>query len=155
MKTPIKPEDIRKGDAIRYEPDVPGVVIAQEYRAVRDGHSYLPQALGGQHYLLDRPAPKVELPETPTLGWGTWSGGPYLAVWQSNGAKLLAVDDHGERDGDAGYIESFTEAVAVPKAALDELREAAWPQPYPPTHHYRTALRTFLAAVDEANRADR
>ena len=64
-RTPIEPSEIRKGDLIRVEwPDD----NSREYRASRDGDNNI---FGGtsRFFLLDRPAPAVELPTEPTLGW--------------------------------------------------------------------------------------
>jgi hypothetical protein len=141
MKQPIDPKDIRKGDLIRVEK---GNDQALEYRANEHGHTNG----WGHYYLLDRPAPKVELPETPTLGW--LNDEPYLlATWvdcSDSAARPPAVRPVSPTPFDDGHVKSFTEAVAVPKAALDELRK--WPSgPDPAMYH----LKRFLAAVDEAN----
>lgn len=162
MKTPIKPEDIRKGDLIRWErggDSPPQAFVAAEYHAQFDGEAR--RNYDGQHYLLNRPSPK--LPDTPTLGWAEWTPdwGRYLAVWEKRGKDLVPSAD---RPVTSGRINNeflnFTEAVAVPKAALDELRDdrkraARYTHDTVSRDAFMDAINDFLAAVDKANGSDR
>lgn len=146
-KTPIDPKDIRKGDLIRWEGDPSlgsGGVKVAEYGAEYDGNSW---TLSGQHYLLDRPKPPVDLPTEPTLGWlsAHTNPDPTLGAWRTE-------DRYVTRDGTyrlADDVTAFTPATAVPTKALDELRTQ---------HRVNVTLESryasvtrFLAAVDEAN----
>lgn len=69
-KTPIKPEDIREGDLVRWERASkewsPYQVV--EYQAVSSGYPWTENP--GQHYLLDRPKPPFE------PYWGMVIGNP-------------------------------------------------------------------------------
>ncbi|KQP83775.1 hypothetical protein [Aeromicrobium sp. Leaf291] len=154
MKEPIKPEDIREGDLIRWESeDEPD--RANEYRA-KGPVIKVP----GRHYLLDRPTPAVDLPTDEALGWATvraphWTSDTVLLRhWEVEGSHLrcavapMYLVDH---------ITAFTPAVAVPKAALDELR-TGWAEAYRIGENLddlfdnlTAAVRAFLAAVDAAN----
>ena len=147
----IHPAEIRKGDLIRWERHRAdkSAVSAVEYRAVCSGdrHISVGQAANfGQHYLLERPAPAVSLPSVPTLGWLDSIGNTHaLGIWRSQpltgGVGVVNIR------GDSGALDfeitAFTEAVAVPKSALDELRFA---QVFP-----LSEVATFLAAVDNAS----
>jgi len=64
-QTPIKLEEIRKGDHIRkeYDADTPIHATAIEYVAKRGEETSGPWA--GQHFLLDRPVPPTQLPLGP------------------------------------------------------------------------------------------
>lgn len=147
MKRPIEPADIRKGDLIRWEQE-PSLVseYAIEYRATEDGYF---QSVTGQHYLLDRPTPPVELPTEPTLGW--LNDAPYLlAVWYPREVLGTAgVAQIEQTPFSADHIRAFTPAAAVPKAALDELQ--ANHDCSGPLSCLRGHVDDFLAAVDEAN----
>jgi hypothetical protein len=147
MKTPTKPEDIKKGDLIRYEhaEDSVGAFTAVEFLAEFDGRGYLPKSLGGQHFLLDRPTPPVELPTEECLGWVESDGVAFLGLWDG-GEYVDEVTGRLEQDTvHRDHVTAFTPAAAVPKSALDELRAGPrW-----------MTVETFLAAVDAANGDDR
>lgn len=146
MKRPIEPADIRKGDLIRWEQE-PSLVseYAIEYRATEDGYF---QSVTGQHYLLDRPTPPVELPTEPTLGWlENVYGARILKHWFRGEGVAEAFD--GDRWNFTKEVIAFTPAVAVPKAALDELQ--ANHDCSGPLSCLRGHVDDFLAAVDEAN----
>jgi hypothetical protein len=156
MKRPIEPSEIRTGDLIRRE-------IGDSAQEWRVGATWkAPWRPHGTYYLLDRPTPPVELPKEPTLGWATWgSEGNILAVWDLYGpadtsaGELRAVDSCGCRaGGDPSKVTAFTQAVAVPKSALDELRRyfASIPLGVLLTQSEK-ALRTFLEDVNRADRA--
>lgn len=160
MKQPIKPEDIRKGDLIRVEYEHDEYTV--EKRVGVDGVP-LGLACGTRYYLLDRPKPKPDLPTKPTLGWAEWTSdwGRYLAVWRVRGKDLVPSADRVITSGRINdeFI-SFTPAVAVPKAALDELRDwFAFLFRGKSSDQYVTPatrrIRDFLAAVDAANGGDR
>lgn len=145
MKRAIDYREIRKGDLIRWEAGdnlpYPGYA-AVEITADRDGKGL---SNVGQHYLLDRPAPPVQLPEKPTLGWVAVKGGDIrLGCWYESG---LAVVAQGVNGVETKRVESFTPAVAIPTEALDQLR--GWNTGF--FHSYpEDAIFDFLAAVDAA-----
>lgn len=167
MKQPIEPEDIRKGDLIRYENGDLIRFRAGEYRAETDGDTWGPHP--GRYFLLDRPKSPVDLPTEPTLGWASFEhhhdhlAETELGVWRhvvhGNGNDTItAAIQH--QIAQADTVTAFTPAVAVPKGALDELREVF--DTAPDTHtaprrtlHYSHAIAHFLKAVDEANGDDR
>lgn len=101
------------------------------------------------------PIPSVNLPERPTLGWLTDKyGGSALGTWeryesqaQSRAGEASALVR--ERDLPLEDVAEFVEATAVPKAALDELREkhAGGRQP----SVVECGVSTFLVAIDAAN----
>ncbi|MEH3033330.1 MAG: hypothetical protein PGN07_04640 [Aeromicrobium erythreum] len=153
----IKPEDIREGDLIRWEASDSGEghIDAIEYVALHDEDARLSL---GKHYRLGRPAPKVDLPTEPTLGWVTSKyGGSVLGTWERYTSIYGSHEDSAlvrELDLPLDDVSDFQEAVAVPKAALDEYRAtiSSWGHKVQPT----SALGRFLAAVDSANEgADR
>lgn len=159
----VQPVDIRKGDLIRWEKDPANRgLCAVEFSAGSDGYRY---SNTGQHYLLARaPKPPLELPDKPTLGWIDAVGEKSLAVV---GVKLpsyatpdpiyIRIDAGGHRWDRINRITAFTPAIAVPKAALDELRslhkedgqksDAAGMTPY----EWWQAAGRFLDAIDTAN----
>lgn len=169
---PIEPDDIREGDSIRLEwvTSQDGTPMAMEYVAPHSGTAMKKRLSGNElqtasWFLLDRPSPAVELPTEPTLGWiASKYGGTVLGTWErytstraSHAGEVSALVR--ERDVPLEYVQSFTPAVAVPKAALDELREMwvgdlgcdrqrDWVE-----YGARlfTTTRDFLAAVDAAN----
>ncbi len=147
MKRPIEPADIRKGDLIRWEQE-PSLIseYAIEYRATEPGYF---QSVTGQHYLIDRrPSPPVELPTEPTLGWlENVYGARILKHWFRGEGVAEAFD--GDRWNFTKEVIAFTPAVAVPKAALDELQ--ANHDCSGPLSCLRGHVDDFLAAVDEAN----
>lgn len=160
MKRPIKPSEIRQGDLIRWEAGdnlpYPGYA-AVEITADRDG---MGMSNVGQHYLLDRPTPPVQLPEKPTLGWVTSPsrGGVDLDFWRYRGpgdrageGAWAGIDPDGTPRGyGMKNITAFVPATAVPAEALDELRNAAaeWSLLDP-----NSIVGKFLAAVDAAGAA--
>jgi hypothetical protein len=73
VSTPIKHEDIKKGDLIRKEYTGDLATRATEYLAVRDAHGYT--SADGAYFLLERPKPPVVLPTEPGAYRGTGSNG--------------------------------------------------------------------------------
>lgn len=115
-KTPIKPEDIRPGDVIRWERETePGTYYAVEYVAY--GEMQVWKGEEGTHYLLDRPEPPFE------PYWGMVIGEPHQNE-DGGGIKAVYVptgDDqnwfsHAEPDGLPG-IYYFTDKWAKEKLA--------------------------------------
>ena len=154
MKRPIEASEIRKGDMVRAErlPAEDGLPLAIEYHATYAGDSRFNIEDDPRYFLLDRPTPPVELPTEPTLGW--LNNSPHLlAIWKdcSEGAvrppcvRPVSVPT----PFDDGHITAFTPAVAVPKAALEELQ--ANHDCSGPLSCLRGHVDDFLAAVDEAN----
>lgn len=155
VKRPIEPSEIRKGDLIRGENTI-DTEMACEFRAAWDGH------VGGwsipaTYYLLNRPTPPVELPTEPTLGWLTWyvgeesSGlGIYrtaLSTYHRMGNGEI-TDEAAAGCWGASDVTAFVPATAVPTAALDNFRQQR------DTRNLTNGdIDTFLAVVDEANRA--
>jgi hypothetical protein len=156
MRTPIEPCDIRAGDVIRYEPTQPADLAAVEFIAKMDGYGYMPKAFG-QHLLLARPKPAVELPTEPALGWlgVTDTGKANLSL---SPGRVLGVFKNRETLVDGGpagswsheFVTAFTPATAVPTSALDELRATL--HSVKEAGERREDIGDFLAAVDEANR---
>lgn len=148
MKTPIDPKNIRAGDLIRWE-SATRHGTANEYRATGGEGDFMEQ---GRLYLLDRPKPVVDIPSTPTLGWiDATAGGTSLAVVGiGNIGYDLDKGPHYARVRRGGgwdlssEITAFTEAVAVPKAALYVLRAAVL------EHGADGPTRNFLTAIDNA-----
>lgn len=153
MREPIKPEDIREGDLVRREPLDTRSLRAVEYVALKDGYTHgLSDSERDVFYLLDRPTPAVDLPTDEALGWATvraphWTSDTVLLRhWEVEGSHLrCAVAPMYLVD----YITSFTPAVAVPKAALDELRRDHSADLF--EIDLDTAVVKFLAAIDAAN----
>lgn len=150
-RTPIEPSKIRKGDLIRREPVKRNSLKAVEYEAEYAGHMHgLVDSHTDRFFLLDRPAPAVELPTEPTLGW--LNGNPHLlAIWQD--CSETAVRPPAVRpvnvptvfDGD--HVKSFTPATAVPTEALNMLRAGC----FMTVSEAAEVIAHFLAAVDRAN----
>lgn len=163
MKQPIKPEDIRKGDLIRWEYENDYTL---EMRVDHDG-KHPPIATALRYFLLDRQTPPVELPTERTLGWASWSAttkgtfsflplaGSGFGEWVDGGRAFKPVAS-GLGFIPAKRLTAFTPAVAVPKAALDELRRyiRPWDQSDELTPAQRRIFK-FLAAVDAANGDER
>lgn len=158
MKRPIEPSEIRKGDLIRWEAGdnlpYPGYA-AVEITADRDG---MGMSNVGQHYLLDRPAPPVQLPSGSHFGTLSWvdgaSGGTLTAEWLIDGKQAEALNFGAIL---REHVTAFTPATAIPTEALDELREAEERamdvKPFDADRKNgirRDAIFTFLAAVDAA-----
>jgi hypothetical protein len=147
-KTPIKPEDIRKGDLIRFEyANIPGK--ASEYIAMGDE---IPTYNAGHHFLLDRPKPTVDLPTKPTLGFISSGTVPTSTVgmwWVDPNDPSFVIRDGSFRLADD--ITAFVPATAVPAEALDELRAVASGRRGCPDVAAPGAITTFLAAVDEVS----
>jgi hypothetical protein len=127
MKRPIELDAILAGDLIRYESGE----IAHEWRAQNKGHGF--HARAGQHYLLDRPEPAVELPTEPTLGTVTWKYHDSAHVQQETALWNPTPDGLCFRSESSSipvaFVIDFTpirtladDATAVPTKALDELR---------------------------------
>ena len=135
MKRKIDREEIKAGDLIRFElPDE----AAREHRTSFDADRSYPAAI--RVYLLDRPEPVVVLPETPTLGWITQAYDytrPSLGFFAKQDPRYTPdLSDDAPVASEYGSsrrkainhhfrVESFTEAVAVPKEALEELRKSS------------------------------
>lgn len=175
MKQPIQPEDIRKGDLIRAEWSKEADA-AYEFRAVRDRDTMgVRRGLDGElsgwagadsFYLLDRPTPPVELPGQFVLGWIHHEDERTLGAWRHDidvdeGMQPAAYGVVGWDlwDKDTYYnVTAFTEAVAVPKAALDDLRavyrKGRYGSPAEACRLLTQSVVDLLAAVDEANGSD-
>jgi hypothetical protein len=166
MKTPIEPSEIRKGDLIRWEwADLREVRSerAVEYVSGRDGGSYSPIPNAGQHYLLDRPTPAVELPAEPTLGWLTYAGSTIFGVFRkydpSDYSRSDGIDwDVSEiRDGAVfnsfNSVTAFTPATAVPTEqwAAVVAEHDQWHADREFCSTYSMPICALLAAVDKAN----
>ena len=128
MKKPINYRDIKAGDLVRWER---GDGYAIEFRAERDRD--LRAGTSGQHYLLDRPKPRVDLPLEPTLGvlkWNSNTSGEkeVLATWSLRSTYdqtfrdvgPYALSDVGHRIG-VQSVTSFTPMVAIRRDLVDEL----------------------------------
>lgn len=142
MKTPITPSDLRIGDRVRTESrdgrpfGTSPQILASEWIVGEDDLDG--DFEGVDLYLLERRAPVVKLPSELTLGWATWRDGTVeLDTW-----RLAPEAD----------VIAFVEAVAVPKAALDELRGHIGFFATPES--LRGRINAFLAAVDAANGGD-
>ena len=104
--------------------------------------------------IVDRPTPAVSLPSTPTLGWATHANdGQLLGLFsQKPNTRQIVVGvtcDWGRFSWEPSYVTAFTEAVAVPKSALDELRRAYIAVN---TNVQRgDAIYSFFAAIDNAS----
>lgn len=166
MKRPIDPSEIRKGDLIRAERKKSAEFgeSAHEYRAVVDQDNDGWASNKFNWYLLDRPAPAVELPKTPTLGRLTWKSFSLLggdrgtrtvtAIWQKcasvSGGKYDQVisEDHSFHI-DPSKVVTWEPLTAVPTTALDALMEE--PTELRSSAQLKRIIDDFLAAVDEAN----
>lgn len=146
----IDPSEIREGDKVRFE--VADTDIAYEWR--QNGHPRSEHRIG-TYYLLDRPTPPVELPETPTLGWLTVHGQTLPGLWARHQYKSILEGRstetaiQWERDFPMADITAFAPATAVPTEALDELRQSL--ASVKESGERREDIGNFLAAVDEAN----
>lgn len=158
-RTPIDPADIRTGDLIRWERGEGSptqTFEAAEFRATFDGDGK--RNWDGQHYLLDRPAPAVDLPTEPTLGWITGYGYRNLDFWRYRdgadkaGEGAWAGNDPALKPYGYGIkgITDWVPATAVPTSALDELRTIASSDAFC-VDGFSRSVRAFLAAVDAAN----
>lgn len=162
MKQPISPSDIREGDLIRFEyaDTHGGYMRAMEYVADQSGPNWY---VAGQHYLLDRPTPPVELPIAPTLGYLHWRSGTsgdmrVLASWGTAQKKPSWMGDK-YVSSDLGHhvqrvsVTGFTPVVAVPTDALADLRGRFRVSAIPGTYAtpMQKAVGRFLDAVDAAN----
>lgn len=150
MKRPIEPSEIKRGDLIRagFGTVKSTRMTALEYRAESDGDRYSDDAVAWQ--LLDRPAPAVESPTEPTLGWlhGP-EPSPLLDMWVKQYTQREEFGVSGEATGTwakPSEVTAFIPAIAVPREALDILREGH------PVGRKCLWVSDFLAAVDEANR---
>ena len=157
-REPIDFADIRVGDTVEREVSyrngrvtIDRLTVDKHYDdCLWHGSFPLTQRADATWFLLHRPAPAVVLPETPTLGWATWDDGPCLAVWKKRAGNLVAVDSTGDAEGLVDEATAFTPATAVPTDALDALRGVA--RNFCPSGTAAAiAIRTFLAATDEAN----
>ncbi len=150
-RVPIDWTDIQAGDSIRWEGDdrTTGHITALEYRATHDEHR---QFSDGSYFLLDRPEPqpKIELPAEPTLGWLGWEAGGLsnaseLGIWSNR--------THGAK---GTHLTSWTPAAAVPRDALEELRDAhenafSAIGRFEKNNGRRDALVEFFRRVDSSN----
>jgi len=153
-RTPITPDEIRKGDLIRAEKtdERPGSVRAAEYLADKDGQDWWS---GANHFLLDHPTPPVELPTEPTHGWATVRDEEsptgrcsVLSAWRVKGEVL-----------DGGVVGTwmredviaFVAATSVPTDALDALRRETVTNSIGGATLDSESVGKFLAAVDSAN----
>lgn len=158
----IQPRDIRAGDLIREERSGEGQesdpsVVAVEYVATRDRNTRNRFTGERTYYLLDRPAPVVELPTEPTLGWTEYRlGGDSVRRLGCtfNLARCVRLSAW-DVDVAADWVTAFTPATAVPTEALDELRAPEGVingAGLALAVHRRRRIETFLAAIDEASR---
>lgn len=129
MKTPIAFEDIRVGDKVEVEWDEPAPISGFTFvRLVATCDGQRPNR-AARAFLLDRPAPAVELPTEPTLGWLTLEATGFFAgsstsletVWL-NDAKTGLIHAGRTALTNVDRVKDFTPATAVPTSALDELR---------------------------------
>lgn len=109
-----------------------------------------------KYLVKDRPKPAVILPTVPTLGWATHANdGQFFGLFSQNPSTPQIVDcvtcRWGRFSWEPTYITAFTEAVAVPKAALDELRVAVEETYKLQFDMPVRAAWDFLAAVDNAS----
>jgi hypothetical protein len=154
MKRAIEVSEIRKGDLIRWEG--PG----DEAHEWREDSIESPYNGHGQHYLLDRPEPVVELPTEPTLGWLTASqcvgtalvpvGVPVLDKWSAPMGNASSIRRNGDTCGIAQeWVTAFEPATIVPTEALDVLRlqVVSGHGSYAATFY---ATRAFLREIDKA-----
>lgn len=164
----IQPSEIKAGDTIRWENPRAAEAMgrrttALEFIAIKGGDSWRDW---GTHYLIDRPAPPVDLPETPTLGWIiTERGIPDLDFWRHRGPEDRAGEGVWAGNDPCGkprgyrlkYITAFTPATAVPTEALTAVRreilrdESDRADGWGAAERLRRIIDKFLAAVDEAN----
>lgn len=156
-RTPIDFEDIRPGDLIRSEATngttLGENLLAAEWRATSETWAKAPSG-HVNFYLIDRPAPPVDLPKTPTLGWlTTKAGGVLVGTWETYTPVVFGDEKREyalsrERDIPVDRVTTFVPATAVPSEALDRLRAERVVH----TNGINgRAIATFLAAVDEAN----
>ena len=103
------------------------------------------------------PKPAVELPSVPTLGWlSDGHDEPILGHWRSYEPNFRRDDGEeyksvlqDERDINRDRVTAFTEAVAVPKSALETLLgnvDCSGPLSCLQEH-----LDAFLDAIDDAS----
>lgn len=144
----INPADIREGDLIRkeYDREIANGETALEYRATSDGHG---KGGHGTHFLINRPTPPVELPETPTLGRLSWDcdgqRGSEVAEWMAHKDGVFGGSSRVPAKG----VTEFIPGTFVPAESLDALRDAL--QAQASKTPYRLAIETFLADVNKAN----
>ena len=103
--------------------------------------------------IVDRPKPAVVLPSVPTLGWLNSIGNAHaLGIWCSRALTGGEGVENIRGDGNRALnfeITAFTEAVAVPKWALETLLgnvDCSGPLLCLQEH-----LDDFLAAIDNAS----
>lgn len=158
VKRPIEPSEIRKGDLIRFERLSEGVERAVEF--VYENDNYRSSLASGTYYLLDRPAPAVELPTEPTWGWLTYrdtdfpSANPTVEYgeWKARHDRATALDVHGSTSVPLQWVTAFTPATAVPTEALARLERAMDNWRMDASYgSMATDVSHFLAAVDEAS----
>lgn len=163
MKTPIEVSEIRKGDRIVAKYKVFDAEYEVTYTASGSGQPWRSKKdvdinSEVEHYLLDRPAPAVDLPTEPTLGWLEVSDTGQANFTRIPG-RVLGVFKNRKTVVDGGTIGSwshdlvtaFTPATAVPTSALDELRE--YMRKFSDGAMLTRSgnqIRDFLAAVDRA-----
>lgn len=145
--TPIDPSEIRVGDLIRGESNIrPGNAVEWRAQIDKDLNGWNPRSF--DFFLLDRPAPAVEMPTEPTLGWVTFEDGEHLfGRWWLKSTALIG-EVLGERQDQyiPRHVTAFTPTTVVPTDALDRLRKhlADSFTPCP-------AAEALLNAVDSAN----
>ena len=106
--------------------------------------------------IVDRPKSAVEFPSVPTLGWLTIANYPLrVGRWRQYTSRVGPIGSpkeyviQDEAEFPLAEVTAFTEAVAVPKSALDELRgnfDCSGPLSCLQEH-----LDAFLDAIDDAS----
>lgn len=152
-RTPIAHDRIRVGDTVEAESN--GMTTRFIIRKVERNRVYADTddaflyADFNTWFLLDRPAPPVELPKTRTLGWLSWHADlaicdtTELGMWRSTGGATVTDKDTGVP---VKMLTAFVPATAVPTSALDELRKAELSGAFDTSY-----VESFLGAVDAAN----
>lgn len=163
----IDPSEIREGDVIEMVSNgwatrcTVGEVTETRIYNTEQQQTWLPTDGKDEFYLLDRPAPPVELPKTPTIGVVTWKWNDSKVTQSETALWNLTEDGLCFRSESSSipvtYVINFApirvladDETVVPTEALAALREvegrcdATYPD-------YSKAIRVFLAAIPEAN----
>lgn len=150
----IEIDDIKAGDIIRFVPHEPIPAYCRlrsaDYLARSNGDGFTGEP-PGDHFLLERPKPPVELPTTPTLGVVTLYNGDKHAGRVVGGDVLLLVD--GKVIGAKSAAAAFEPAIVVPASAITALRAAHGDAACTPGIHEAYSVRTramenLIAAVE-------
>lgn len=150
MKTPIEPQDIRKGDLFRVE-----YADGQASELYASGPQH--KGWGTKHFILKRARSAVVLPTVPTLGWVAGpETHPLFDSWSSNNAAAPGPNYVTGKITKSSVcrheVTAFTPATAVPTDALDLLRnDVLLERTHGGGSSFGEAADDFLAAVDAAN----